>query len=298
MDEKLLGEFYNELIFIDNLGKLTAETYLISVKEFLLYLDEQKISLENVEIKNVLYFEAERKTKKTSSLTVAKDLSGIRKFGSFLVRKKIWAENFTLEIERPKSARTLPKVLEVSRVDSFLDSIDSEKPLGLRDRALFELIYSSGLRISEACSLPVSGVHFKEKILFVTGKGSRERIVPFGGEAEFWLKKYLSESRPLLVKNRAVKEVFVNSRGQPISRKGVWKNFKIWGVKTGLDVKVHTLRHSFATHLLQGGADLRSVQELLGHSDLSTTQIYTHLDEGNLAECHEKFFPGHKSKKE
>lgn len=296
----LLREFYSEMLFIENSGELTAQTYGFSVKEFLLYAESQGISIESCDTRTLLYYLAERKSRGVADLTVAKDLSALRAFGAFLRRKNIWAENYALEMDRPKTSRLLPKVLEVEQVDGILDSINVSTPLGIRDRCLFELIYSCGLRISEACSLCISGIHFKERILVVRGKGDKERIVPFGDAAFEWLEKWLYEARPEIVGSRICDEVFVNARGNPISRKGVWKNFKAICARTGLDVKVHTLRHSFATHLLQGGADLRSVQELLGHSDLSTTQIYTHVDDEMLKDFHKEYFrrPGYRDNNE
>lgn len=292
---ELLGEFYNELLYIENDSPLTAETYFVSVKEFLGYLDSCGKKLEEVTAQDLVYFTASRKTSGISELTVAKDLTALRTFGNFLADRKIWNENIALELDRPKSHRSLPKVLEVEQVDSLLSAIDTQKPLGVRDRALYEVIYSCGLRISEASGLLISNIHFEEKVLVVRGKGSKERIVPFGADAEFWLRKWLEEVRPGIVGSRIVPQVFVNSKGEVLSRKGIWKNFKTLGVKSGVEAKVHTLRHSFATHLLAGGADLRSVQELLGHADLSTTQIYTHIDDGQLRDYHRDFFPGHMS---
>ena len=186
-------------------------------------------------------------------------------------------------------------MLSVEQVDSILDAIDTTEPLGVRDRALFELIYSCGLRISEAATLQVSNLHLKERLLIVRGKGDKERMVPFGLSAKERLEQYLMEVRPALVGSKIVSEVFVNYKGEPMSRKGIWKNFKALEVKAGVHAKVHTLRHSFATHLLAGGMDLRSVQELLGHSDLATTTIYTHVDDKQLREGHKEFFPGHKN---
>ena len=177
----------------------------------------------------------------------------------------------------------------------MLDSIDVSNPLGVRDRTLFELIYSCGLRISEACGLLIENVHLSERLIMVSGKGSKQRIVPFGGQAALWLKKWLVEVRPGIVGNRAVPFVFVNYQGKGLSRKGVWKRFQKLEEETGVTAKVHTLRHSFATHLLAGGADLRSVQELLGHSDITTTQIYTQVDNEVLRDYHRDYFPGHKN---
>ena len=195
-------------------------------------------------------------------------------------------------LDKPKAARHLPKVLSVEQIDSLLESIDTSTLSGKRDDALFELIYSCGLRISEACTLKVANVHFEEKLILVHGKGDKERIVPFGEIAAKKLKKYIEEVRPGLVKGRNISEVFVNYKGEPISRKGVWKRFQEMEALSGVKAKVHTLRHSFATHLLAGGADLRSVQELLGHSDLSTTTIYTHVTDTQLEDAHKKYFEG------
>ena len=182
------------------------------------------------------------------------------------------------------------------QVDALLNAIQTKDDLGVRDRALFELIYSCGLRISEVATLYRENVHLEERLLLVLGKGSKERIVPFGDTAFYWLSKWIFESRPKIIGNRQVREVFVNYKGEPLSRKGIWKRFQELESLSGVTAKVHTLRHSFATHLLSGGADLRSVQELLGHSDLSTTQIYTHVNNEELELYHKEFFPGHGGK--
>lgn len=287
---KLLQGFYSDLILVERLAELSARTYEFSIEEFLFYLEQQKLEISQLKLQDLLYYLVWRKTNGVSELTVAKDISSLRSFGSYLKREKIWTENIALELDRPKTARSLPKVLSVEQIDALLSAIDVTKPLGIRDRALYELIYSCGLRISEASGLLVANVHFEEQIILVRGKGDKERIVPFGEAAEMWLKKWLFEIRPGIVKNRSVPEVFVNSRGNPLSRKGIWKNFQTLEEKSGVDAKVHTLRHSFATHLLNGGADLRSVQELLGHSDLATTQIYTHVEDEMLRDYHKEYF--------
>lgn len=292
-EEKILHDFYNELVFVENHAEKTVETYIYSVREFLVYLEENNIELSSVDVRTLLYFVAQRRTKNIRDLTVAKDLASLRLFGTFLVRKNIWTENFAMELDKPKVSRSLPKVLEVDQVDSILAAVDVSTPLGVRDRALYELIYSCGLRISEASALILSNIHFDEKVIIVLGKGDKERIVPFGEAAEVWLKKWIYEERPKILGSRILDQVFVNRNGTPLSRKGIWKNFKALGVKSGVEAKVHTLRHSFATHLLSGGADLRTVQELLGHADLSTTQIYTHVDDSFLRDMHRDYFPGH-----
>jgi len=290
--ESLLDHFYTDLLLVSRDSQQTAATYKISAEEFLNWLVYEKIKLKEVSVQNLLYYLIKRKSDGCSELTIAKDISAIRALGDYLVRKDFWTENHALLLDKPKVARNLPKVLTVEQVDALLNCIDRSTPSGKRDDALFELIYSCGLRISEACSLKMANVHFQEKLILVHGKGDKERIVPFGDRALEKMKLYLEEVRPLFTKGHNVAEFFVNYRGQPISRKGVWKRFQEMEKMSGIDAKVHTLRHSFATHLLSGGADLRSVQELLGHSDLSTTTIYTHVADKQLEDAHERFFKG------
>jgi len=293
--EQLLHDFYTDLILVERRAELTAQTYQFSAEEFLKWVEEQKRDLPSLTTQDLLYYLAWRHTNGCTELTIAKDISSLRAFGSYLKRKNVWTENLALELDRPKAARALPRVLSVSQVDALLASIDTQKPLGIRDRALFELIYSCGLRISEASGLLVQNVHFDERLILVRGKGDKERLIPFGQAAYDWLTAYLTQVRPSMVGRKNVDEVFVNFRGEPLSRKGIWKNFQELEAKSGVRAKVHTLRHSFATHLLAGGADLRSVQELLGHADLSTTQIYTHIDDEQLRDYHREFFPGHQT---
>ena len=288
--EILLNQFYSDLILVKRDSEQTAITYKISAEEFLNWLVTQRIKLKDVSVQNLLYYLINRQENGCSELTIAKDISGIRALGDYLVRKGMWEENVALSLDKPKTARHLPKVLSIEQIDALLGCIDTSTASGKRDDALFELIYSCGLRISEACTLKIANVHLDERLILVHGKGDKERLVPFGERALEKMLVYLNEVRPELVKGRNVAEFFVNYRGEPISRKGVWKRFKELEALSGIDAKVHTLRHSFATHLLAGGADLRSVQELLGHSDLSTTTSYTHVTDKQLEDAHEKYF--------
>ena len=288
--EILLNQFYTDLLLVKRDSEQTAITYKISAEEFLNWLVTEHIKLKDVSVQNLLYYIIKRKEDGCSELTIAKDISGLRAFGDYLERKGMWSENPAMELDKPKAARNLPKVLSIEQIDSLLDSIDKTSLSGKRDDALFELVYSCGLRISEVCTLKLANLHLEERLILVHGKGDKERLVPFGDRAYEKILVYLNEVRPELVKGRNVAELFVNYRGDPISRKGVWKRFKELEALSGVEAKVHTLRHSFATHLLQGGADLRSVQELLGHSDLSTTTIYTHVTDKQLEEAHEKYF--------
>ncbi|MBE6344583.1 MAG: tyrosine recombinase [Spirochaetaceae bacterium] len=301
--EKLLSRFYSQLITVERKATLTAETYKTSAETFVSWVRQQSKQetldcLSNMKVQDMMYYLSWRKVHGMDELTLAKDVSALRAFGDFLVEKNIWAENLVQLIERPKLHRKLPRVLSPEQVDSLLGTIKTDTPLGLRDRALFELIYSCGLRISEASGLLMQNVHFNERLVMVLGKGSKERLVPFGVQAAKWLSLWVNEGRPKILGKKQVPEVFVNYKGAPLSRKGIWKKFQQLEAESGVTAKVHTLRHSFATHLLAGGADLRSVQELLGHSDLSTTQIYTHIDNEVLQLYYDEYFPSHGGKDE
>lgn len=289
--DSLLDLFYTDLILVKRTSEQTAATYKLSAKDFLLWLQSEHIKLNSVTPKELTFYFASRKVTDVTELTLAKDMSALRALGDYLVRKNYWKENHMLLLDRPKIHREIPKVLDINQIEKLLGAIDTTTLLGQRDYALFELIYSCGLRISEACDLTTAHVHLNEHLILVHGKGDKERLIPFGGKAEEKLTNYIKNVRPLLVKEKVVPQLFVNYKGDPISRKGVWKRFQELEVISGVDSKVHTLRHSFATHLLAGGADLRSVQELLGHSDLSTTQIYTHVTDCQLENIHEKYFP-------
>lgn len=295
--ETLVSRYCSQLLAVDRKARLTAQTYRISVEEFLHWLEgsspggEVSAVLSGLVVQDVMDYLIWRRIRDMEQLTVAKDMSALRSFGSFLVEQGIWRENLVQLVERPRVRRALPRVLSVEQVDALLAAIDTGDPLGLRDRALFELVYSCGLRVSEVAGLLMANVHLNERMLIVRGKGSKERLLPFGDDARRWLSRWIQEGRPAILGSRQVAEVFVNYRGQPLSRKGIWKRFQELEALSGVTAKVHTLRHSFATHLLSGGADLRSVQELLGHSDLATTQIYTHVESDELHLYHKEFFP-------
>lgn len=286
----IITGFYDELVTTERKSLLTAETYRSSVELLESWCKDNNVALKDLSVRQLTAYFAFRRLH-ADELTVARDISAVRAFGAYLVRNGIWERNSSLLLERPKAHRSIPRVLSVEQIELILSLIDVSTPLGVRDRALFELIYSSGLRISEASSLLLKNVHLEEQLLWVHGKGDKERLAPFGGEALKWISCWLNEARPLIVGSRAVPWVFVNYQGKQFSRKGIWKRFKELEAQVGLDAKVHTLRHSFATHLLAGGADLRSVQELLGHTDLSTTQIYTHVSQDELQSYHSEFFP-------
>jgi len=285
-----LNGFHNDLITVEGKSKNTSETYLISIRIFTNWLHEKNLELETLSIQDLMVYFVDRKIH-SDERTVAKEISSLRSFGSYLVRLGVWKENIAFLLEVPRKTIKVPKVLSVDEVEKLLASIDVSTSLGIRDRALFEIIYSSGLRISEVSGLLIQNLYLKEGILFVLGKGNKERLVPFGDNAKFWLSKWINDERPKILGRKNVPYVFVNYQGKQFSRKGIWKRFQEIKTLSGVESKVHTLRHSFATHLLQGGADLRSVQQLLGHSDLATTQIYTHVDNSELKSFHKEFFP-------
>jgi integrase/recombinase XerD len=226
-----------------------------------------------------------------SRRTMARVISSLHSLFAFLVASGARKDNPAEAVAVPKLESRLPDVLSREEVDGFLAAIDTGTPNGLRDRALFELIYSCGLRISEASSLTLSRLYRDERLVRVTGKGRKERLVPYGADAARWLEAYLAEARPRLLGAKRSDAVFLNRFGRPISRKGIWMRFTETRSLSGVDARVHTLRHSFATHLLEGGADLRSVQELLGHSDIATTQIYTHVDSSELRRAYDRYSP-------
>ncbi len=233
----------------------------------------------------------DRQLEGASRKTTAKSLSALRAFFAFLRREGRIRDNPAEDVETPRVARRIPEVFSREEVERLLAAIDLDTPGGVRDRFLFELIYSCGLRVSEAASMTLERIYKTEKFLRVLGKGGKERIVPIGELALEWLERYLSQARPALARGRRLASLFVNHLGGPLSRKGMWKRFKGYALEAGVAGKIHTLRHSFATHLLKGGADLRTVQVLLGHADIGTTQIYTHVEESELAEYHRLYHP-------
>ncbi len=287
-----LGTRYRaHLLLVRKRSALTAESYLRELENLEGFLSKQGKNPQGADGEDLLSFLVWRQRKGLSRTTMARLVASLHSLYKFMKMESLRRDDPSQLIRTPKQERTLPNVLRPEEVDKFLASIDLSTPNGLRDRALFELIYSCGLRISEAASLSFDRLYLEEKLLRVVGKRKKERIIPFGDEAYYWLGRYLDEGRPLLEKKRKTDMVFLNQEGEGISRKGIWKRFSGIRSVAGVSAKVHTFRHSFATHLLAGGADLRTVQELLGHSDISTTQIYTHIEEDALQSYHREYFP-------
>lgn len=289
--DALLDRYRAYLLTVRRRSPLTAEVYLREARCLLGSLSERKADILAVSPQEVLEYLVSRRSLGLSSTTMARVVSSVRSFFRFLRLEGLRLDDPSELIETPRLERTLPDVLALEEIEKLLASIDVSDPGGIRDRAIFELIYSCGLRISEAAGLTFDSLFLKERILRVMGKRRKERIVPFGEDAAKWLAVYLDTARPALAKGRRSDRVFLNHQGKGISRKGVWKRFSQVRHISGVESKVHTLRHSFATHLLAGGADLRTVQELLGHSDIATTQIYTHVDPEALGDYHREYFP-------
>jgi integrase/recombinase XerD len=296
--DDLAGRFRAYLLAARRRSPLTAEVYLREAAMLVSWLGERDLAVESASSVDILGYLVWRQTgggpttvEGLSRRTMARIVSSVHALYKFLRLEGLRVDDPSELIETPKQSRSLPEVLALDEVDRFLASIDVGSPRGLRDRALFELIYSCGLRISEAAFLTFDQLYLDEKVIRVIGKRRKERLVPFGADAAFWLRRYLEEARPLLEKKRRSDRVFLNQAGSGISRKGIWKRFDGFREASGVVAKVHTFRHSFATHLLAGGADLRTVQELLGHSDISTTQIYTHIDPESLQDYHRDYFP-------
>ena len=294
-----LERFCTRLAAIERRSHLTVVTYKLELRLFLEYLGDRGLEARSVTADQIAsYLGWRRETGNISSRSTAKAISSLRSFFRFAVAEGIRIDNPAAFLESPKRRATLPETMDTETVMEILSRMNEDSPLGLRDRSLFEMIYSSGIRISEAVGLNLRDVDFKESIARVRGKGSKERFVVFGPEAAMWLNRYIEESRPVLMRQgKAVYNktsggaLFVGRNGSRLSRKGIWKNFARYASLAGCGSRVHALRHSFATALLSGGADLRTVQALLGHANLATTQIYTHVDAALLRESHRKFLP-------
>ena len=300
-DRSLLEKFCSRLVAMERRSPLTAVTYRLEIRRFLEYLETEHISIAAVDSALLTgYLEKRRETDHIDSRSTAKAVSCLRSFFRFAVDEGLRSGNPAEALESPRRRLYLPEVLEKEKVEELLAAVDTRNPRGLRDRALYELIYSAGLRISEAAGLNIRDIDLAGGLAKVRGKGNKERLVIFGPEAAAWLTRYLQEARPLLadgsgkrVKNQRIKSpaLFIGRSGKRLSRKGIWKNYARSAALAGTGSRLHTLRHSFATEMLAGGADLRTVQELLGHADLSTTQIYTHVDVGLLRESHRRYMP-------
>ncbi len=292
----LVDEFLAYLSLERGYARKTIEAYAADLNDFLSFLEEKGIAdLSGLKTPYVLLYLAKLRQRGLSPETIARRLSALRGFFKFLALEHGLAENPLALIEGPKLSRRLPVVLTPEEVERLLQAPDPNHPIGLRDRAMLELLYASGLRVSELVGLKLFDLNLEVGFVRVKGKGDKERLVPLGTFAQEMIKRYLKEARPRFLKRRPDEpQLFLNRRGRPLSRQRFWQIIKAYALKAGLDprqITPHVLRHSFATHLLERGADLRTVQLMLGHANLATTQIYTHVQAETLRRVHERFHP-------
>jgi integrase/recombinase XerD len=290
---QLIDEFCDALWLEDGLARNTLDSYRRDLKQFAGWLEPQGRDLLMADQAAIQGYLAHRFRTRARASTAARLLSALKRFYRNAVRQNMIQTDPTLRIDTPKLPRPLPKTLTEADVESLLAAPALDQPLGLRDRAMLEVLYASGLRVSELVTLKVPQVSRDMGVVRVLGKGSKERLVPLGEEALSWLERYLREARPLLLDARTSDALFVTARAEAMTRQAFWHLLRRYAAQAGLHktVSPHTLRHAFATHLLNHGADLRVVQLLLGHSDISTTQIYTHVARERMKQLHAKHHP-------
>lgn len=294
--QEALAEYIIYLKIERGLSTNTVTSYKRDIEKYLTFLMEKKITqLDEVSRFEILDFLQTLRQSGAADNSIIRMVSSLRKFHQYVKRESIVSDDPMQLIDTPKKASTLPKAISPQAVEQLLEAPDTTTPLGVRDRTILELMYATGLRISELVNLKLSDMHLTMGFIQTMGKGEKERIIPLGEIASQWLDHYLDGARVYLQDQSAETSeyVFLNSRGKSLSRQGVWKKVKQLALEAGIDQNVtpHTLRHSFATHLLENGADLRMVQELLGHADISTTQIYTHITKTRLKQVYSDYHP-------
>lgn len=290
--EELIEKYINYVLFERRLSKNTASSYKNDLDKFMLYLKDNSInSFKKAEKRDITNYLEYLDNNHITTSSIARKLTTIKNFYTYLEKTEIVKKNITEGIDRPKLRKKLPEVLTIEEVDKLLD-INLNTAFDYRNKAMLELLYGTGLRISELLDLKLSDIDFENCIVRCMGKGSKERIVPIGEYVIFYLNTYL-EYRKVLLKNKKSDYLFLNSRGSRLSRFSFFKILKQLLITKGIkkNISPHSLRHSFATHILEGGGDLRSIQELLGHSDISTTKIYTHISNKQIKDDYEHFHP-------
>ncbi len=289
----LIDRFLNYIRIEKGLADNSINAYAKDIRGFAEYLENKDVSADGASKGEVIGFMSEMMGRGLSPRSINRALSVVRRFYNFLILDGIIKRDPTLDIQSPKTWFTLPKTLTSGEVDTLLNLPKGDDPAGIRNDAMLELLYATGLRVSELVSLKSEDVNLELGYLITKGKGNKERIVPVGEVALAKTRNYLINSRGAILKGRVSKYLFIHRGGKGLTRQGFWKIIKRYALLAGItkDVSPHTLRHSFATHLLERGADLRSVQMLLGHSDISTTQIYTHLERERLKKVHRQYHP-------
>ncbi len=292
-DIALIESFLDTLWAEQGLSKNTLSAYRGDLERYSHWAQHNGVALPDAEQKDLQMFLGECVTAGVKPRTTARQLSSLRRFYRYLLRETIIKHDPSAEIESPRLGRTLPVSLNEKEVEDLLAAPDTATVLGLRDRAMLETLYASGLRVSELVNLVLHQLNLEQGLVKIMGKGSKERLVPLGEEAVRWLDRYLKEARLTLVKGQATDALFPSNRGRAMSRQTFWHSLKRYAASANINKSIspHTLRHAFATHLVNHGADLRVVQMLLGHSDLSTTQIYTHIARERLKQVHAAHHP-------
>lgn len=291
-DSLELDSFIDHLWLEDGLAKNTLDSYRLDLCAFALWITEQNKQLLAVEQADIQQYLAV-KFPHSKPRSISRLIASLRRFYRYLIRENKISLDPTIQIQSPKLPRSLPKSLSEDEVLALLNSPNVDEPIGLRDRAMLELLYACGLRVTELVGVKVTEVSLSDGVVRVTGKGSKTRLVPMGEEAVDWISRYLSEARPAILQKRLCDALFVTNRADEMTRQGFWYLIKRYALLAGITkhMSPHVLRHAFATHLLNHGADLRVVQMLLGHSDISTTQIYTHVARERLKKLHSVHHP-------
>ncbi|MEQ1767654.1 MAG: site-specific tyrosine recombinase XerD [Methylotenera sp.] len=291
-DSSELDSFIDHLWLEDGLSKNTLESYRLDLASFALWLTQQSKSLLTADQADIQQYLAV-KFPQSKPRSISRLIASMRRFYRYALRENLIEADPTLQIESPKLPRSLPKSLNEQEVEALLNAPNLNEPAGLRDRAMLELLYACGLRVSELVSVKVTEVSLSDGVVRITGKGSKTRLVPMGEEAVDWISRYLNEARPAILQKRLCDGLFVTNRGEAMTRQAFWYLIKRYALLAGISkhMSPHVLRHAFATHLLNHGADLRVVQMLLGHSDISTTQIYTHVARERLKQLHSMHHP-------
>ncbi|OGS37333.1 MAG: site-specific tyrosine recombinase XerD [Elusimicrobia bacterium RIFOXYB2_FULL_49_7] len=291
-----IHDYLDHLIIEKGLARNSILSYGRDLDDFTDFLKHRNDSPIHANAETLSAFTRHLSTGGLSPRSIARKLSAVRGLYKFLLRENRLRLDPTLHLERPKTERRLPSVLSHYDMDKALNTPVAGEKRGLRDRAILEFLYACGLRISELINLKLSDLHIEGGFVTVFGKGSKERVVPLGEKSLEWIRRYLKEERPVLLGKESQDIIILNRRGKKMSRMGLWKIVTGYARKAGIEghVSPHTFRHSFATHLLKGGADLRAVQEMLGHADISTTQIYTHVNKDYLKDVHHTFHPRNK----
>ena len=293
--ESQIGRFFDFLRLEKNLSPRSLSSYNFDLRKYSGFLRQNSITnAVKVEEDLVRQFVHVLHRSGLSPRSISRHLSTIRGFHRFLIGENEATNDPTQNLDSPKRKKSLPEVLTVHEVDEILKQPNTGEPLGIRDRAILEVLYATGVRVSELTGLRQSNLMFEDGLILVYGKGSKERLVPIGKSARTWVERYRKEVRSAIAQSaKSADHVFLNARGGPLTRAAIWDIVSKYSKASGVhkEVHPHTFRHSFATHLLEGGADLRAVQEMLGHADISTTQIYTHIDREYLKEVHRTFHP-------